>query len=139
MAQIIGLSQHGSGQVQAIAADQLSHPDTRVKLQLMQFVPVFTGTESDDSDWEWNGCFELSGSGNTSFFEVEGRYVQALNPAIALRSRLGQNRVSMTYRLLSQNLMVIAEILYRTCQSDLDQIPNVTWTSTFPYRTSNGI
>ena len=103
----------------------------------MRLAPVTQGSENDSGDWEWTGQFEsLTGSNSTC--EVEGNWIQLLNPATAPPTRQGNVNLT-TYRFLSAEVVAVASLLHETIKSQSDRLPIVPWNDTFPYRTRNGI
>lgn len=84
-----------------------------------------------DGDWEWFQGFE------PSKFEVEGRWLQLLNPDVTQSTASGREG-SPGFLFHSSELMAVACLLYGNLHTLNDRLPNVSWTETFPYRNSKG-
>jgi hypothetical protein len=68
--------------------------------------------------------------------DVEGRWLQLLDPAIIRHSR--NEQFAPGYGFHSAELVAVASLLYGNLRSDLDRFPSAPWTDSFPYRLSNG-
>ncbi len=62
-----------------IADTPLGEPNVQVRVQIMCIAPVAQGRENDSGDCEWTAQFEQL-SGVNSVCDVEGRWVQLLDP-----------------------------------------------------------
>ena len=68
--------------VQTLPVCLLSKPNVRVVVQVMAIAPVTEGCDNEDGDWEWMGHF-IKLAGQSSTCEINGRWVELLNPAQA--------------------------------------------------------
>ncbi|KAI0337896.1 hypothetical protein BDW22DRAFT_1487987 [Trametopsis cervina] len=133
---------------------QLCEPNVRLRVQVMKLAVVKGMIEGDivepSSDvlevednpdaeqWEWVGTYEVL-SGQTSSRELDGRFVEAVNPSTAFSSQLGKGD-EQTYRMSSTSLRTIATLLFeRVRESDeANQLPTIKLSDTFPYRSLKG-
>jgi hypothetical protein len=122
--------------VQSLPTRLLNEPNVRVRVQVMSIAPVAEGSENEDGDWEWTGHFEKL-TGQNSICEIDGRWIQLLNPAAVPPTRHG-NKALNTYRFNSAEMVAVASILYDKLRNDTDRLPSIGWTTSFPYRTRNG-
>ena len=127
---------HNNIAVQTLPTRLLSEPNVRVKVQIISIAPVVEGSENEDGDWEWTGHFEKL-SGQNSTCEIDGRWIELLNPAAVPPTRLG-NKAKTTYRFNSAETVAVTSLLYQKLQNDTDRLPNIGWTTSFPYRTWKG-
>jgi hypothetical protein len=84
----------------------LTEPNVHIKVQIMRIVPVMQGDKSVDGDWEWTGRFEHLARA-TSVCEVEGQWLQFLNPVVAPPTQAGASSIT-TYCFLSVELVAVA-------------------------------
>lgn len=133
--QVVDIRLNNTG-MQTLPTRLLGEPNVQIRVQVMRLAPVTQGDENGDGDWEWTGRFE-SLMGTNSTCEVEGNWIQLLNPATAPPTRVGNVNL-MTYRFLSAETIAVANLLHEKLKSESDRLPTVPWSDTFPYRTRNG-
>lgn len=132
VAEIYGIKQ-GSTVLNHIPTRLLGDPNVRTTARIM-CLSSRSGTPDNDGEWEWFGPFEKT------TIEVEGRWLQPLNPAIIRSTRTGSDDVAVPgYAFDSGNLIDIATTLYGNLKKDLDRMPSVPWSESFPYRLPNGV
>lgn len=73
-------------------------------------------------------------AGSHSTCDIEGKWIELLNPATAALTCEGAGN-AMTFQFLSADLVGIATLLHEKFANDTDCLLNVTWSDTFPYRT----
>lgn len=141
---------HQGRPIPSVQYDHLHEPSIRVRGQVMRLsnishliqLPTTSNNAAAQTqtledvlyDWEWTGTFETL-QGPTSSRDFEGRWVELIRspvfPPLAPNSRLQQ-----TYRFHSFPLQTAGAILYERLRTagELSRIPNVLFTSTFPYQ-----
>jgi hypothetical protein len=106
----------------------LTEPNIHITVRVMRLQGV---KDCAEGDWEWTGEFE------PTTCHVEGRWLQVLDPGIAYSSRPSKDRMP-TYCFHTYELISIASLLFGNLHDEIDNLPNILWTDTFPYRTSAG-
>jgi hypothetical protein len=104
----------------------------------MQIVPTekAPNPDTEEGDWEWTERFEQA-FGNSSICEINGHWLQLLNPVVLPSTRLGKEGTS-TYHFRSAELIVIAATLYNDFHAKLSHLQEVSSSPTFPYQTVGG-
>jgi hypothetical protein len=137
LVQIVDLCLDNSG-MQTLPTRILGEPNVGLRVQVMSIAPVAQGSKNEDGgDWEWTGHFEKL-AGSTSTCEISGHRLQLLNPAILSPTCPG-NKSPKTYRFSSVETVAIAKLLHEKLRNESDRLPTVPWTTSFPYRTQNGM
>jgi len=92
--QIIDIKLDNLG-VQTLPVRLLKEPNVRLKVQLMQLVPTEKppNPDSEEGDWEWTSQFEKA-FGTSLSCEIDGEWVQLLNPSIPPSTRLRREHES---------------------------------------------
>jgi hypothetical protein len=128
VAQITDIKQSGVS-VDCLTRRLLTEPNVRVVVRVMRLRPrVIVGPEGD---WEWFGWFE------SSSHEVDGGWLQLLDPDVIKSSRVGRED-TLGYVFKSSELLTIALLLFGNFRSEADRFLTVTWSRDFPYRNSAG-
>jgi hypothetical protein len=135
VAQVVEIKCDGLA-VQGISTRLFSEPNVKLKVQIMRLVALKETGQIVEGDWEWTGQFERL-AGSNSICSVESRWVQLLDPSVISSARDGKDGM-MTYAFQSQELMAITALLYNVVQAEVDSLPCVPWSDTFPYRTLSG-
>jgi hypothetical protein len=126
--EIYGIKQGGIS-LARLPTRLLGEPNIQITVRITRLAQ--RATPNDDGDWEWFGSFEKA------TIDVEGRWLQLLDPAVI---RLSRDEVIIPgYGFHSAELVAIATLLYGNFRSDLDRFPSVPWTDNFPYRLQNGV
>ena len=125
--EIYGIKQSGNS-VTRLPTRLLGEPNIRITVRITCLSQRVT--PNGDGDWEWFGSFEKMTT------DVEGRWIQLLDPAIIQHSR--NEQVVPGYGFHSAELVAVASLLYGNLRSDLDRFPSAPWTDSFPYRLPNG-
>jgi hypothetical protein len=134
--QIVDLQLDGSG-AQELPTRLLDQSSTlRIKVQVMRLGPVQQDGNSE-GDWEWIGRFETL-PGTTSTCNVEGGWLQLVNPTVVPPTRPGNTSLT-TYQFKSSEVVAIANLLYERLKTELDHLPSIPLSNTFPYRTNDGV
>jgi hypothetical protein len=126
--QIYGIKQGGIS-IARLPTRLVGEPNIQITIRITHLAQ--RPTPNDDGDWEWFGSFEKA------TIDVEGRWLQLLNPAVIRHSR--DEVIIPGYGFHSAELVAIATLLYGNFRSDLDRFPSVPWTDNFPYRLQNGV
>ncbi|PPQ86817.1 hypothetical protein CVT26_000971 [Gymnopilus dilepis] len=92
-----------------------------------------TSQQADGPDWEWIGTFEDQGS----FREADGRCFELIDPVLLPASR-GRNAGSKTYTFRTSELRGLAALVHERVRNDVHELPLVTLSDTFPYRSPAG-
>jgi hypothetical protein len=103
----------------------------------MRVLPVLQGQETDEGDWEWTGHFERL-LGSLATLDVEGHWLQLLNPVVAPPTHAGSGS-GTTYHFLSAELVAVANLLHDRVKAETDRLQSVPWGDTFPYRSNKGM
>jgi hypothetical protein len=130
----------GTKHIEALPKRLLGEPNVRVKVQIMELEPAQDAPEpgSEEGDWEWTGKFApVSASGTSKICEVDGSRLQLLNPAV-LPSKSLTKKANTTYHFKSVELVAITASMELTVRST-KKLPEVAFTSSFPYRTAAGV
>ena len=123
--------------VQTLLVCLLSEPNVRVFVQVMAIAPVVEGSDDENGDWEWTGHF-IKLTGQSSTCEIDGQWVELLNPAQAPPTRPGV-RVKSTYCFHSSELIAIGSLLFGWLSNESDCLPSIPCSSSIPYRTGKGM
>lgn len=133
---IVGLYQ-GTNALSSIPADAVNEPNIRIRVQIMclRLVP-FEG-HPEQGDWEWTGRSALLAPARY-VSDIEGRWFRPYNASVAISSR-EKTIGDTTYRFSSKELVVAGAFLFAQIHEDIDRLPNVTESPSFPYITSSGM
>jgi hypothetical protein len=118
-----------STEIEALPVRLLSEPNVRATVRSMCLKSL---KDCADGDWEWTGAFE------PVTCHVEGRMLQVVDPSLTHSSRPSKDNMP-TYCFHSYELVSIAAVLFGNLRGEIDNLPKVPWTDTFPYRSSAGI
>lgn len=125
--EIYGIKQ-GSTILNRIPVRLLREPNVRI---IVRITSLSSREDVDNmGDWGWFGQFEKS------TFEVEGRWIQPLDPSIINSSRHGPTVPGYTFK--TSELVEITIQLYGNSRHELDCLHSVSQSDTFPYRLYNG-
>jgi hypothetical protein len=126
--------------VQELPSRYLHESNVRLSGQIMRLALV-TSSDSEnitdpenEPDWEWNGAFEP----RSAFQNAEGRWVEAINPIIR-RAEKGLMNGKDTYAFRTADLRDIAALLYARVGNDIQRLPQIAQTASFPYRSELGM
>lgn len=115
--------------------------NVRLRAQIMKIKPIDNSDSGgdDEEQWEWTGSYETL-TGQTSSRELDGRFVETINPSTAFSTQPGRQD-DQTYRIASSTLRFVASMLFERVRenSETNQLPTVTLSQTFPYRSAKGI
>jgi len=131
--QITGI-RHNAAQIQTLPVKYLHEPNVHINGQIMKLALLDASHQPDGPDWEWNGAFEA----RSIFQHAEGNWFELINPVIQLASR-GRNVGSDTYAFQTAELRAFAALLYERVGQDLDRLPEIPQTPSFPYRSAEGM
>jgi len=107
----------------------LVEPNIRIQGQVIKLGLIMRPDDhqGSDWDWEWNGGFESKGV----FRDLEGRFVQQVNPDRQLASRV-RNTGEETYVFKSAELRAIAPTMDERLSKDRNSLPVVPLSDSFP-------
>ena len=115
----------------------LHEPNIRIRVQVLSLACMDMSHQPDGPNWEWTGLFEV-GAGNSGLRDIEGNWVDAINPVVQARSQ-GLNVGATTYAFRTAELRAMAAILYERLKQDIHRLPTLLSTNTFPYRSEGGV
>jgi hypothetical protein len=132
--QILGI-RFNNISVQELPTRYLHEPNVRLSGQIMRLALVTTNPTdaADKPDWEWNGAFEP----RSAFQNIEGRWVEVINPVIR-RAATGSMNGKDTYAFRTADLRDMAALLYEHVGNDIQRLPQIAQTASFPYRSELG-
>ncbi|KAI0763211.1 hypothetical protein BC629DRAFT_1651952 [Irpex lacteus] len=126
--------------VSTVPTSLASESNVRLRAQIMKLKPIDSANScSDDGEqWEWTGSYEAL-TGQTSSRELDGRYVETINPSTEFSTQPGKQE-EKTYRIASSTLRFVAAVLYERIRenNETSQLPTIGFTATFPYRSTKG-
>ena len=123
--------------VQTLPVCLLSEPNIKVVVQVMAIAPVVGHSDHKDGDWEWTGHF-VNLAGQNSMCEIDGQWVELLNPAQAPPTWPGV-RAKSTYHFHSSKLITIGSLLFEHLLNKSDCLLTIPCSSLFPYWTGKGM
>jgi hypothetical protein len=115
--EIYGIKQSGVS-VARLPTRLLGKPNVRVTVCITRVSQ--RETPDGDGGWEWFGSFEKT------TMDVEGRWLQLLDPAVIQQSC--DELIIPGYGFHSAELVAITSLLYGNLRSDLDRFPSALWT-----------
>lgn len=125
--QILAIKEHGT-QIGQLPVGLLGQPHIRFTVRIMRF----NSRVAEDNEGDW----ESTGQCDTGSHEIDGRYLQMINPTVLPPTRAGQT--APYYTMHSAELISIACLMFGRLESHSDHFPEVKWTEAFPYRAPNG-
>jgi hypothetical protein len=120
--------------VQSLPSRFLGEPNVHVHSQIMKLGLIGGTPALDKPDWEWNGRFEA----RSGFRNIEGHWVELIDPQMQPASR-GRNVDEDTYVFQTLDLHSISAMLYERVMNETHQLPSITLSDSFPYRSSIGM
>ncbi|KAJ7187789.1 hypothetical protein C8R46DRAFT_1241005 [Mycena filopes] len=134
---IVSAIASGPRQVETLPTRLLAEPNVRLKVQLMELLPTTRPPRpnSEEGDWEWSSRF-VKTIGAATIIEVAGSLVQLLNPAVLPATANGKGD-ALTYHFKSAELVAITAAMELQA-SGTNQLTEVAFGPTFPYRTAGG-
>jgi len=100
--------------------------EPHIRLQLKVYRLKERANPDEKGDWEWFGGFEKG------TVEVEGQYVQLLNPE-TIYTTVEERMNAPGYAFNSSELVALACMMYGNLRSETDRLPTISWSDTFPY------
>jgi len=124
---------HNNTDVASISTALLHEPNVSVHGQIMKIALRDCSQQPEGPDWEWIGSFE----NHSSFREAEGRWFDVVDPVIESASR-GRNVGTPTYIFRTSELRATAAHLFERVKTDINRLPEVVPSDSFPYRAEGG-
>jgi hypothetical protein len=137
IAQINGLTWNGE-RVPSIPIANQNDSAARVTFQIMKLFPM-NATGASESDWYWTQEYEHKS--NTSSHEAPARFIQCINPEVVpahLIEHTTLQGMQSTYTFKSNELRGIAAGMFQQLANELPNIPQASFTDSFPYRSTSG-
>ncbi|KAI0058140.1 hypothetical protein BV25DRAFT_1862304, partial [Artomyces pyxidatus] len=120
--------------VHSLPTRLLHEPNVRIRAQTMSLVEFDSSHQPNRPDFEWTGSFETL----PALRELEGRWVNLINPVLQQRSR-GVSAGTVTYVFQTSELRQMAYTLFAQVRSERHRLPSLASpTDTFPYRNMAG-
>lgn len=126
--QIYGIKQNGVF-IDYLPTRLITEP--HIRLQLKVYRLKARANPDEKGDWEWFGGFEKG------TVEVEGRYIQLLNPE-TIYTTIEERMNAPGYAFNSSELVAFACMMYGNLRLETDRLPTILWSDTFPHRTNSG-
>lgn len=123
-----------SRSVSSIPIELIHEPNVRIKVQIMCLRLLLP--DGNPEDWEWTGrAAPIKAMQYTC--DIEGKCFQAYN-AVVTSTQTPGNPLEATYRFTTSEMVAAGAFLYGRLHTDLDRLPKVTESGSFPYTTSSG-
>lgn len=116
-----------------IPISHLHEPNVQIRGHVMTLVLLNDSHQPTSPDWEWNGSFVE----NADINDIEGQFVEVINPATGLGVSSGVKDVE-TFVFRTSDLWSIGALLYSRVQTTLHQTPTISQTAQFLYRALDG-